>query len=181
MFGGGLCVVHMYIAKYGRTRVVVEHDRTKTEISVLTKGLGWVCAFRFCSCGRAFPSWVSRERANRSPNTRRPSWVYLGLYGYVQAHRQREFMEKKQNELVAKLSDAKLAAVKQQASAIFCATTPEPPKLLKNQERQATTRILQLVQALNAATKTCVYLSPARRLLGECCTLGLAVFWRHLI
>lgn len=34
----------------------------------------------------------------------------------MQAHRQREFMEKKQNELVAKLSDAKLAAVKQQAS-----------------------------------------------------------------
>lgn len=32
----------------------------------------------------------------------------------AQAHRQREFMEKKQNELVAKLSDAKLAAVKQQ-------------------------------------------------------------------
>lgn len=32
----------------------------------------------------------------------------------LQAHRQREFMEKKQNELVAKLSDAKLAAVKQQ-------------------------------------------------------------------
>lgn len=37
-------------------------------------------------------------------------------------------MEKKQNELVAKLSDAKLAAVKQQASvngSVFA--TPEPP------------------------------------------------------
>lgn len=47
---------------------------------------------------------------------------------WFQAHRQREFMEKKQNELVAKLSDAKLAAVKQQASVLVQSIAGRPQR-----------------------------------------------------
>lgn len=125
---GDLCILYVRIARYWRVRVV-KHDRTNPRavsaavVSRLNPKKGKVDYIGHCSTTTVFFATAGvvcvlvAVRANGATNIRRPVRFSLGHCVHVQAHRQREFMEKKQNELVAKLSDAKLAAVKQQASA----------------------------------------------------------------
>lgn len=87
-------------------------------------------------------------------------------------------MEKKQNELVAKLSDAKLAAVKQQASATDCVSHP-PSRRTVNvanlQEGSCVTAFLfNLTNPGHAITESpTIYLrKPSTKMLGWRCTRG---------